>query len=100
RIPDAPARLQLQALGIAGLTAFHVLTDTERADRYWASARAIAEQLGETDELGWIESRQAAVVWERGDLDQALALAERGLIQARATGNRFRQAQWLHGLGE
>jgi ATP/maltotriose-dependent transcriptional regulator MalT len=56
--------------------------------------------LGETDEITWIEGRRAAVVWERGDLETALVLAERGLTQSRATGNRFREARWLHGLGE
>jgi predicted ATPase/class 3 adenylate cyclase len=100
RIPLVLPRLQLPALEVAGLTAFHVITDTELADRYWASAQAVAEQLGETDEITWIEGRRAAVVWERGDLETALVLAERGLTQSRATGNRFREARWLHGLGE
>jgi len=100
RIPLAPRRVQLQALKVAGLTAFHVVADTEQADRYWARAHAIAEQLGETDEIAWIERRRAAVIWERGDLDMALLLAERGLTQSHASGNRLREAQWLHGLGE
>ena len=46
RIPLAPLRVQLPALEAAGLTAFHVVTDTELADRYWARAQAVAEQLG------------------------------------------------------
>jgi predicted ATPase/class 3 adenylate cyclase len=100
RIPLAPPRVQLQALEAAGLTAFHILTDTELADRHWARAQAVAEQLGEPDEISWIETRRAAVVWERGDLEMALLLAERGLTQSRASGNRFREARWLHGLGE
>ena len=100
RIPLAPLRVQLPALEAAGLTAFHVVTDTELADRYWARAQAVAEQLGEADEISWIETRRAAVVWERGDLEMALVLAERGLRQSRVSGNRFREARWLHGLGE
>ena len=100
RIPLAPTRVQLQALEAAGLTAFHVLTDTELADRYWARAQAVAEKLGEPDEISWIETRRVAVVWERGDLERALVLSERGLRQSRASGNRFREARWLHGLGE
>jgi tetratricopeptide (TPR) repeat protein len=100
RIPLVPLRVQLQALEAAGLTAFHVVTDTELADRYWARAQAVAEQLGKPDEISWIETRRAAVVWERGDLEMALVLAERGLRQSRASGNRFREARWLHGLGE
>ena len=100
RIPLAPLRVQLPALEAAGLTAFHVVTDTELADRYWARAQAVAEQLGEPDEISWIETRRAAVVWERGDLEMALELAERGLRQSRTSGNRFREARWLHGLGE
>jgi predicted ATPase/class 3 adenylate cyclase len=100
RISLASPRVQLQALEVAGLIAFHVVTDTELADRYWARAQAVAEQLGETEEMTWIERRRTAVVWERGDLEMALALAERGLQQSRTSGNRFREAQWLHGLGE
>jgi predicted ATPase/class 3 adenylate cyclase len=100
KIPLAPQHVQLQALKVAGVAAFQVVTDTEQADRYWARARAIAEQLGSSEEINWIEARQAAVIWERGDLDAALVLTERGLTQSRASGNRLRQAQWLHGLGE
>jgi len=100
RILLVPTGVQLQALKVAGLTAFHVLTDTDQADRYWARAQAIAEELGDVEELGWLEGRRAAVTWERGDLVTALALGQQGLKQSRASGNRFREAQWLHGLGE
>jgi len=100
KIAHASPDLQLQALKVAGFTAFHVLTDTEQADRHWARAEAIAEQLGDSEEIGWIEGRRAAVIWERGDLDVALAQAEQGLKRSRARGSRFAEAQWLHGLGE
>ena len=100
RISLVPADVQLQALKVAGLTAFHVVTDTEQAGRYWARAQVLAEQLGDVDELGWLESRRAAVTWERGDLATALGLAQQGLEKSRDSGNRFREAQWLHGLGE
>jgi predicted ATPase/class 3 adenylate cyclase len=100
RIPLVPPGVQLQALKVAGLTAFHVVTDTEQADRYWARAEAIAEQLGDVEEVSWIEAKRAAVIWERGDLDMALALSQQGLQRSRARGNRFPEAQWLHGLGE
>jgi predicted ATPase/class 3 adenylate cyclase len=100
RIPRAPPRVQLQALKVAGLTAFFVLTDTEQAERYWARARAVAEQLGEPDEIVWIESRRAGVAWERGDLELASELHEANLAQARASGNRHREADALHLIGE
>jgi predicted ATPase len=100
RISLVPPGVQLQALKVAGLTAFHVVTDTEQADRYWARAEAIAEQLGDVEEVSWIEAKRAAVIWERGDLDMALALSQQGLQRSRARGNRFPEAQWLHGLGE
>jgi predicted ATPase/class 3 adenylate cyclase len=100
RIPLVPPGIQLQALKVAGLTAFHVLADTEQADQYWTRAQAIAAQLRDTEEIGWLEGRRAAVVWERGDLDVALAQARQGLKGSRARGNRFLEAQWLHGLGE
>jgi predicted ATPase/class 3 adenylate cyclase/predicted negative regulator of RcsB-dependent stress response len=100
KIPLASSRVQLQALKGAGVIAFFVLADTEQADRYWTRALAVAEKLGEAAEIAWLESRRAGVVWERGDLDMALVLAERGMTQSRASGNRLGEAQWLHRLGE
>jgi predicted ATPase/class 3 adenylate cyclase len=100
RITLAPPHVQLQALKVAGLTAFYFLTDTEEADRYWARARAVAEQLGEVDEIEWIESRRATVAWERGDLKLACERREAILSRARASGNRHREAEALHLFGE
>jgi len=91
---------QLQALKAAGLIAFHVLADSMRADRHWTRALAVAEEREDADETAWIESMRAGVVWERGDLEQALALRERQLAHARASGNRVGEAQLLHFLGE
>jgi predicted ATPase/class 3 adenylate cyclase len=100
RIPLASPRVQLQALKVAGLTAFFFLTDTEEADRYWARARVVAEQLGEADEIEWIESRRAGAAWERGDLELACERREAILSRARASGNRLREAEALHLFGE
>jgi len=100
KIPLASSRVQLQALKVAGLIAFFVEADTEEADRYWTRALAVAEKLGEADEIAWIESRRAGVVWDRGDLELALALRELNLTSSRASGNRLREADSLHLLGE
>ncbi|MGH3137745.1 MAG: ATP-binding protein, partial [Gaiellaceae bacterium] len=100
RIPLASLSVQLGALEAAGQIAFFVLADSERADEYWARAQAIAEELGAADELAWIESKRAGVVWERGDLRLALTLHERVLAYHRASGDRLRQADSLHDLGE
>jgi predicted ATPase/class 3 adenylate cyclase len=100
RIPLVSSRVQLQALKVAGLIAFVVLAEAEQADRHWARALAVAEKLGEADEITWIESWHAGVVWERGDLERALALVESSLTHARASGNRYREANSLHSLGE
>jgi predicted ATPase/class 3 adenylate cyclase len=100
RIPLASPGVQLQALKVAGLTAFFSLTDTEGADRYWARAGAVAEQLGEVDEIEWIESRRAGVAWERGDLELARERREAIVSRARASGNRRREAEALHLFGE
>src|SRR6266487_4370116 len=100
RIPLASPGVQLQALKVAGLTAFFSLTDTEGADRYWARAGAVAEKLGEADEIEWIESRRAGVAWERGDLELACERREAIVSRARASGNRRRETEALHLFGE
>ncbi len=100
KIPPAAPRVRLQALKLAGVIAFLVLDDGEQADGFWARALAIAEELGEADDVAWIEDRRAEIVWGRGDLEQALVLHERSLSHHRATGNRLREAESLHRVGE
>jgi tetratricopeptide (TPR) repeat protein len=99
KLPAASAPVQLQALKVAGLIAF-VEADSAEADRYWAQALALAEQLDEPAEVAWVESRRAGVVWERGDLEQGLVLREAALAAAKATGPQFAVADELHMIGE
>jgi predicted ATPase/class 3 adenylate cyclase len=100
RIPHVPPGVQLQALKVAGMTAFFVLADTEQADRYWGRAYAVAKQLNEADEIAWIESRRASVAWETGNLELAYELHQASLAQARAAGDRQREGAVLHLFGE
>ncbi len=101
RIRHAPPAVQLQALKVAGLIAFFILADTETSDRYWADAHTVAEELGEADELPWIERRRAAAAWERGELERALVLFEEALSRARERGERGdSEAEALHLLGD
>jgi predicted ATPase/class 3 adenylate cyclase len=92
--------VRLQALKAAGLIAFFAATDSAAADAYWARALELAGSDGGQDDIGWLESRRAGVAWERGDLDLALELHTRGLTRARETGDRHREADILHLLGE
>jgi len=100
KIPRCSAGVQLRASEVAGSIAFFVLADADEADRYWTRALELAESFGEPDEIAWIQTMRAGVVWERGDLKAALALRESHLTSSRASGNRLREANALHLLGE
>ena len=92
--------VQLLALKVAGVVAFFVLGDTERADGYWARALTLAEELGASDDMAWISDRVAGVAWDRGDTELAVAQYRRSLDHHRASGNRLGEADSLHLLGE
>jgi tetratricopeptide (TPR) repeat protein len=100
RIPLAQPRDQLQALKVAGLIGFHILADTHRADGFWSDALAIAKELGQTDDIVWLENRLAGAAWERGDLERALAHWVSAARQARERGDGTAEADALHFLGE
>ena len=100
RIPSASPEVQVRALRTAGIIAFFVLADTERADRCWIDARALAERNGLAEEIEALDIHQAAAAWERGDLERALALSERGVEQSRASGDRVGQYIRLHAYGD
>jgi predicted ATPase/DNA-binding SARP family transcriptional activator len=100
KLPGASAPVQLQSLKVAGLIAFFVDADAAEADRHWARALALAEQLGDPAELAWVESRRAGVVSKSGDLEQALVLREAALAAVRAAGRPFAEADELHMIGE
>jgi predicted ATPase/class 3 adenylate cyclase len=100
RLGAASPLIQLQALKVAGLIAFFFDTDSGAADNYWVRAIAVAEELGEPREIAWLESRRAGVIWERGELEQALILREAALSAARAAGDIMAEADELHMIGE
>jgi predicted ATPase/DNA-binding SARP family transcriptional activator len=100
RIPAAPPRVQLQALKVAGLIAFFVVADTKRADQYWAEALAAAEELGETDDITWIETWRIGAAGERGELERALVHWEEAVRRAHESGDGHAEAEALHLLGE
>jgi tetratricopeptide (TPR) repeat protein len=100
QIERASPPVQLQALKVAGLVSFFVKTDTETADLYWARAHTIADELGDTDEIAWLDGMRGGSAWERGDLEVARHLHEANLAHTRLSGDRHREADLLHHLGE
>jgi predicted ATPase/class 3 adenylate cyclase len=100
KIALASLPVQLQALKAAGLIAQFVLADPEQADRYWTQALAVAEKLGEADEISSIEDRRALVDWERGDLELAAQHFEARVNRYRSSTNRRGEGDALHLLGE
>jgi predicted ATPase/class 3 adenylate cyclase len=96
----APPPIRREALRAAGVIAFFVLGDAALADEHWSEALAVAEEIGDEEEIAWIQRLRVGVLWERGDFDRALALHEENLQKARASGNRLREADILHLYGE
>jgi tetratricopeptide (TPR) repeat protein len=82
------------------MIAFFALADTDRADGYWARALELAEDLGNLEDIAWIEERRAGVLWEKGDLEGALPLREGALERAREQGDASAVSSALHLLGE
>ena len=100
RIHAAPLPVRLQARKTAGFVAFFLLGDSKEADAFGQEALADAEELGDAQEIAWIEEFRAASTWEQGDFEAALMMQERNLSKARESGDRFREARSLHLLGE
>jgi predicted ATPase len=92
--------VRVHALNAAALNAFFIRADSARADRYWAQAQEIAEELGDAEQVGWIENRRAGVLWEQGDVEAALAAHEARVEHARAEGDRLEEATSLHWVGD
>jgi tetratricopeptide (TPR) repeat protein len=80
--------------------AFYVPADTDRADELWAQAAVIANELDLADDAAWLDQLRAAVAWDRGDIQTAIATNERLLTFHQERGNRFAIAGTLHLLGE
>ena len=99
-LAEGPAPIRLDALDGAGVIAFWIRADTEGAESFWARARPLAEELGETEKLAWIDRMLAGVAWERGELERALELHEQALSRARAGGKPVFEADALHMVGE
>ena len=100
RIPVAQPRVQLQALKVAGLISFFVIADPKKADQYWAEALLVAEELGETDDVSWIEGWRVGTAQGRGGLRRALVYWEGAVRRARESGDISAEADALHLLGE
>ena len=94
------AATQLHALEAAGLIAFFIRGDSERADELFACAGAVAAQLGLDEEVAWIDHRRASVAWDRGNAETAISTYQRLLAFHRQRGNRLATAGVLHNLGE
>ena len=100
KFPGASPEVQLRAFMCAAFIAFFLLSDSRRADRYWLQARAIAEELGDEDEVAWIDDRRASVLWEQGDLETALRMTEARLERVKGRGNRYSEGAALQSVGE
>ena len=91
---------QLTARKAAGLIAFFLLADPEEADAHWERGLAVAEQLGDTDEVEWLEDRRVSVDWERGKLRAGRRAFRAAGGAYRKRGDRHGEARALHLLGE
>jgi tetratricopeptide (TPR) repeat protein len=100
RFASASSDVRLHALSAAALTAFYVLADSARADRFWAQAQEIAEELGDAEQIAWIENQRGGVLWEQGDLEAALAVHQSRVEEARAAGDRLEEATSIHWVGD
>jgi predicted ATPase/class 3 adenylate cyclase len=100
RFANTSPQVHVHALSAAALTAFYVLADSARTDRYWAKAQEIAEGLGDPEEIAWVENQRAGVLWEQGDLEAALAAHRSRVEQARAAGDGVEEATSLHWVGD
>ena len=94
------ATARLRALMTAGLIAFFVTDDGDRAEGLWTRALSVARDLERSDSAVWIEHRLVAVAWSRGDFDAAIAGDLQLLEYHRASGDRLAEADTLHTLGE
>ncbi len=100
RIAGASPPVRLRALAAAGMIAFFVLADSDEADAHWEGALEVAAELGDDEQVAWIEDRRANVDWERGNLERAAEHFVKRVERYRATGNRPDEASSLHLLGE
>jgi predicted ATPase/class 3 adenylate cyclase len=100
KFTSVSAEVQLRALMSAARIAFFLLADSDRADRYWVRARAIAEELGDEDEVAWIDVGRSVVLWEQRDLETALEMTEARVKRSIAEGDRVEEGDALKTLGE
>jgi tetratricopeptide (TPR) repeat protein len=92
---------RLEEAGEAGTVAQrHAEWVCELAERLVVRGARCPEEMGDEEEIAWIQRLRVGVLWERGDFDRALALHEENLQKARASGNRIHEADLLHLLGE
>jgi tetratricopeptide (TPR) repeat protein len=91
---------QLHALEVAGVIAFFISADGDRADEMWARAGVIANELGLDDDAAWLDHRRASVAWDRGDIESAVETMKRLLAFHQQRGNHLEVADSLHHLGE
>jgi predicted ATPase/class 3 adenylate cyclase len=96
---DASPAIKFNALAEAGMIAFFVQSDVDRAEESWAEALRLAEVVGGDEDVVELERMLAGVAVERGDLEHALEINEGVLSHWRATGDRRREATTLHVVG-
>jgi tetratricopeptide (TPR) repeat protein len=100
RIPSAPPELQLRALKAAGVIAYHLQGDPDRARRYWTRALEITDDGGNEQGLLWLRGQMAVLARERGELTAALTAFRDNLDAYQRLGDSYEQARTLHELGD
>ncbi|MBW3587929.1 MAG: tetratricopeptide repeat protein [Actinobacteria bacterium] len=74
--------------------------DPKRALDQFERASAIADTIGDAEYRGHIISGMSFALFEQGNLDGALDMAQEGLKQARANGDRLGEHNSLASMGE
>ncbi len=97
---EASPAIKFYALAEAGMIAFYVQGDVDRAEEAWAEALSLARVVGDDEDVAHLKRSLAEVAIERGDLERALEINQGVLSFWRARGDRRREAFMLHVEGD
>jgi predicted ATPase/class 3 adenylate cyclase len=95
-----PTGVRAAALDAAGMIAYYVHDDVDRAERLWQECLELRREQEDPRELGTAYSRLAAVVWRRGDFDAAIGYGSQALPLFEQAGDEGSRLNELHFLGE
>jgi non-specific serine/threonine protein kinase len=95
-----PAESRAAALASAGMIAFYVLDDVDRADALWQAGLELRRAQDDPGELAAALSRVASIAWRRGDFEGALALHRQAEVLFEQAGDHGSRLNELHYIGE